>query len=119
MVNNHKDGLAFQEYSEKFPHKQFTLGYAGRPGGPAFYISTVDNTHNHGPGSQGSRTEADGIIGKLLDIEKPAERPAGGEASSRDILMWMQRQPGGMKGSGFVNGKENFIEIVGLKRVFK
>ena len=25
----------------------------GRPGGPSFYISTVDNTHNHGPGSQG------------------------------------------------------------------
>jgi hypothetical protein len=31
----------FQEYSEKFPHVKYTLGYAGRPGGPDFYISTL------------------------------------------------------------------------------
>ena len=30
---------------------------SGRPGGPAFYISTVDNSQNHGPGSQGSKSE--------------------------------------------------------------
>jgi hypothetical protein len=32
--------VLFQEYSEKFPHYKYTLGYAGRPGGPDFYIST-------------------------------------------------------------------------------
>ena len=45
--------MAFQEYHPQYPHKLFTLGYAGRPGGPAFYISTMDNTDNHGPASQG------------------------------------------------------------------
>jgi len=49
-------GMAFQEYHKDFPHKRLTMGYAGRPGGPAFYISTVDNTGNHGPGSQGALT---------------------------------------------------------------
>lgn len=52
--------FAWQEYSENFPHAVYTLGYAGRPSSnSAFYISTVDNTRNHGPGSQGSKTEAD------------------------------------------------------------
>lgn len=50
-------GLAFQEYSPSFPHVKGSLGYAGRPGGPEFYISLVDNTQNHGPASQGSKTE--------------------------------------------------------------
>jgi hypothetical protein len=37
-----QSGLAnvlFQEYSHDFPHVKWTLGYAGRPGGPDFYIS--------------------------------------------------------------------------------
>jgi hypothetical protein len=33
--------LAFPEYSHAFPHNQWTLGYAGRPGGPSFYINKV------------------------------------------------------------------------------
>lgn len=33
--------VAFQEYHADFPHKKYTLGFAGRPGGPDFYISTV------------------------------------------------------------------------------
>ena len=35
----------------------FTIQSLGRPGGPPFYISTQDNTENHGPGSQGSKSE--------------------------------------------------------------
>jgi biopolymer transport protein ExbD len=38
--------LAFQEYNPAFPHKKGTLGYAGRPSGPSFYISTQDNSKN-------------------------------------------------------------------------
>ncbi len=38
---------------------------SGRPGGPAFYISTVNNVQNHGPASQGSGTEADSCFGKI------------------------------------------------------
>jgi cyclophilin family peptidyl-prolyl cis-trans isomerase len=33
--------VVFQEYHKDFPHKKYTLGYAGRPGGPDFYVSTV------------------------------------------------------------------------------
>lgn len=44
--------VLFQEYSSNFPHKKYTLGFAGRPGGPDFYISTMDNSALHGPGGQ-------------------------------------------------------------------
>ena len=56
------ESLAFQDYSKKFPHEKYTLGFAGRPGGPDFYVSTQDNTYNHGPGGQQSyalKEEAD------------------------------------------------------------
>jgi len=41
--------ISFQEYSDNMPHKQYTLGFAGRPGGPNFYINMKDNTRVHGP----------------------------------------------------------------------
>ena len=98
MVNGNGDGLAFQEYSPLFPHKKLTLGYAGRPGGPAFYISTVDNVLNHGPGSQGSKTEADSCFGTVI----------GGF----DIIERIKLQPGRTKPSGFIDKRENYIKIV-------
>ena len=91
--------LAFQEYSPQFPHVQYTLGYAGRPGGPEFYVSTVDNSRNHGPGSQGSRTEADGCWGRL----------AGGESSMQTVKR-IQKQPGGRPPSMFT-GEKDYIRI--------
>ena len=48
---------------------------AGRPGGPAFYISTVDNVQNHGPASQGSGTEADSCFGKIYPQSIPVILP--------------------------------------------
>lgn len=30
--------VSFQEYSPKFPHVKYTIGYAGRPGGPDWYV---------------------------------------------------------------------------------
>eukprot|EP01041_Mallomonas_annulata_P003208 gene3208-6337_t len=95
--------LAFQEYNPGFPHKRLTLGYAGRPGGPEFYISTVDNTDNHGPGSQGSNTEADGCFGKVLQGEAVVKR--------------MQKQPGKAGPNGFIDKAENYIKIVSLKLI--
>jgi hypothetical protein len=74
----------------------------GRPGGPEFYISTLDNTANHGPGSQGSKTEADSCFGSF-DGDPNAER----------IVKRMQKQPGAGK-NGFVNGNANYIKIVSL-----
>lgn len=46
------DHLLFQEYHEQYPHKPMTLGFAGRPAGPNFYINKIDNTFIHGPGGQ-------------------------------------------------------------------
>jgi hypothetical protein len=47
-----KSSMPFQEYSPQHPHKYGTVGYAGRPSGPGWYVSIKDNTKNHGPGSQ-------------------------------------------------------------------
>lgn len=101
LVHSDSPGLAFQEYSPEYPHKRLTLGYAGRPGGPAFYISTIDNTDNHGPASQGSKTEADSCFGKVI--------------AGEDIVKRMQRQPGRQPPSGFIDGPKNYIKISGLK----
>lgn len=62
--------LLFQEYSENFPHRKYTLGFAGRPGGPEFYINTRDNTKNHGPGGQANHdvpSDADTCFAKIVD----------------------------------------------------
>ena len=101
MVNSRLPGLAFQEYHPDFPHYKFTMGYAGRPGGPAFYISTVNNVANHGPGSQGSRTEADSCFGKIYRGE--------------DVVKRMQHQPGAAKGLGFVSDSKDYIKIKTIK----
>ena len=60
--------MPFQEYSKEYPHKKGTMGYAGRPSGPEFYISIEDNSENHGPGSQQdeNKYEADSIIGTVI-----------------------------------------------------
>lgn len=60
--------LPFQEYSPEFPHKLGTTGYCGRPSGPCWYISIMDNTKNHGPGSQQKKNphEADANFGKIV-----------------------------------------------------
>jgi hypothetical protein len=60
--------MPFQEYSKEYPHKKGTMGYAGRPSGPEFYISIEDNSENHGPGSQQKHNpyEADSIIGTVV-----------------------------------------------------
>ena len=60
--------MPFQEYSKEYPHKKGTVGYAGRPSGPEFYVSIEDNSENHGPGSQQKRNpyEADCVIGTVI-----------------------------------------------------
>lgn len=64
------DSVLFQEYSPQFPHEKYTLGFAGRPGGPDFYISTQDNSINHGPGGQTSYEnpdEADPCFARVVE----------------------------------------------------
>lgn len=71
------ESVLFQEYSEKHPHVKYTLGYAGRPGGPDFYISMQDNTKNHGPGGQGTYddpSEADPCFARVVQGFEVADR---------------------------------------------
>ena len=44
------------------------MGYCGRPSGPCWYISILDNTQNHGPVSQQNHNpyEADANFGKIV-----------------------------------------------------
>jgi len=56
--------VAFQEYSDQFSHKEYTVGFGGRPGGPEFYFNMEDNTEFHGPGGQ--THEADPCFAKVL-----------------------------------------------------
>lgn len=108
---NLKEGLkhthfAWQEYSPMFAHQRYTMGFAGRPGGSAaIYVSTVDNIVNHGPGSQGSKTEADVCWGKLAD------------QASIDVVEVMKKQKGGSKESGFIDDSGNFISIDSIRLV--
>ena len=104
LLRGNRLGLAFQEYHASYPHKRYTMGYAGRPGGPAFYVSTEDNTRNHGPGSQGSATEADGCIGRVV--------------KGLAVIKAMQHQPGKGK-NGFVAPNSNWIKIIAMKLINK
>lgn len=64
------DKVSFQEYSPEMPHTQWTVGFAGRPGGPDFYINKIDNSVNHGPGGQEHQDlheEADPCFGKVVE----------------------------------------------------
>lgn len=103
-VDGNFQGLAWQEYDARFPHVQYSLGFAGRPGGPAFYISTVDNSQNHGPGSQGSQTEADSCFAKIVD------------RSGIALVNKMRKQPGAGH-MGFVEDSSNHIRISAMRLI--
>ena len=40
------ESVAFKEYNDKYPHTQYTIGFAA-DGSPSFYINTEDNTEIH------------------------------------------------------------------------
>ena len=58
--------LLFPEYSSNFPHQQYTVGLAGRPAGPNFYINMRDNTHAHGPQGFTADGKADPCFGRVV-----------------------------------------------------
>jgi cyclophilin family peptidyl-prolyl cis-trans isomerase len=97
------ESVLFQEYSAHHPHVKYTLGYAGRPGGPDWYISTMDNSKIHGPGGQDSYedpTEADPCFAKVI--------------SGFDVVDRMQKSdvaPGGYK------RMKHYVAIVSMKRL--
>jgi cyclophilin family peptidyl-prolyl cis-trans isomerase len=65
------DKVSYQEYSPKYPHEQYTIGMAGRPSGPDFYINKMNNTVMHGPGGQMNdsdmHNEADPCFGRMVN----------------------------------------------------
>jgi len=87
--------LAFQEYDKRYPHKKYTLGYAGRPSGPEFYVSIQNNSGNHGPGSQqkANPNEADGNFGRVI--------------SGFDVVDRVHKMPG----HGFIGTGEDVVGI--------
>jgi len=52
FVQSGLEKIHYQEYDPTYPHKEWTVGLAGRPGGTEFYINTRDNSIDHGPGGQ-------------------------------------------------------------------
>lgn len=62
-------GIGFPEYTDQFPHKKYTLGFAGQ--GPTFYINTMDNENDHGPGGQQGHhllpNDADPCFAKVVE----------------------------------------------------
>jgi cyclophilin family peptidyl-prolyl cis-trans isomerase len=71
------ESVLFQEFSPNFPHEKYTLGMAGRPGGPDFYVSTRNNTDLHGPGGQTSYedpSEADPCFAKVIEGQEWVDR---------------------------------------------
>lgn len=78
---NRLTSVSFQEYSADFPHEKYTMGFAGRPGGPDWYVSTLDNTRNHGPGGQTSyalASEADPCFAKIVSGFDAVDRVSEG-----------------------------------------
>ena len=64
------DKVSYQEYNERYFHAQWTVGLAGRPGGPDFYINKIDNKLIHGPGGQTNKddmhNEVDPCFGRVV-----------------------------------------------------
>jgi len=58
--------VLFQEYSDNFPHSAYTVGFAGRPGGPNFYFNTQDNSDLHGPSGYATDGSADPCFGRVI-----------------------------------------------------
>mmetsp|Transcript_10418 Transcript_10418/g.14714 ORF Transcript_10418/g.14714 Transcript_10418/m.14714 type:complete len:300 (-) Transcript_10418:105-1004(-) len=93
--------LAFQEYSDEYPHKKGTVGYAGRPSGPAWYVSIQDNTRAHGHGSQQNKNpyEADSCFGTVI------------EGFEDVVLKRITRMPG----REFINDPQKHVIIKAMK----
>lgn len=64
------DTLSFQEFNDNYPHDKWTLGFAGRPAGPDFYINKMENIDAHGPHGQKQhdlQEEADPCFARVID----------------------------------------------------
>lgn len=97
-----KGGVVYMEFDRRYPHVEYTMGFAGRGGGNAFYINIVDNTLNHGPGTDrgGKDPEADTPFGRIV--------------AGHDVVELMKKQKGTGK-MGFVKNNDYIIRIESLR----
>jgi hypothetical protein len=82
------------------------LGYAGRGGSSEFYISSVNNTSAHGPGTDrgGKDPEADSLFGRIIP-----------NTHGEEIVEFMRKQPGKSNSNGFIQEGEHHIHILSMK----
>lgn len=88
------DTVSYQEYNAAKPHLQWTVGFAGRPGGPDFFINKMDNTKNHGPGGQHHHTigeEADPCFGIVIEGYNVLQRMYDMETDAKND--WVMAKP--------------------------
>lgn len=110
-----KESMPFQEYSNEYPHKKGTIGYAGRPSGPEFYVSIQDNSANHGPGSQQKHNpyEADSIIGTVIQgmedgtVARIHKMPGKEFLGDKKKWVWIRRMHILVPG----NGPDGYVEF--------
>lgn len=80
--------LLYQEYSAQYPHQQWTIGYAGRPAGPDFFINMQDNSQDFGPTAD-KHSEASPCFGKVVDgfdvLERISMIPHYGGGDHEDL----------------------------------
>lgn len=91
------DTLAFPDYSHEFPHDIWTVGFAGRPGGPDFYINKLDNIEAHGPGGQiqhALEEQGDSCFGRITKgkehLEVLFKQPTVGGGNEYDVFLQQQ-----------------------------
>lgn len=85
------NSVIFQEFAPEMTHKQYTLGYPGRPGGPDFYVNMRDNSAIHGPGGQHTHysdviLDADPCFAKIVRGFEAIERVHRGQVEG-DVLL--------------------------------
>ena len=82
----------FQEYNKnlEYLHKPKSIGIAGRPGGPDFYVNLLDNLRSHGPGGQGP--EPDPCFGQVIqgwDIIEQIKKMDHDGSDMRILIDWV------------------------------
>jgi hypothetical protein len=117
---DYKGGVSFMEYDSRYPHVRLSLGFAGRGGGNAIYINTLNNTLIHGPGTDrgGKDPESDTNFGRLHSIEfqssDSTQRRQQLNISTDALVQIMQKQPNSKTPNNFVNDHSSYIAITSL-----
>lgn len=92
--HEYSKSIPFQEYASEFPHVKYTLGIAGRPGGPDFYVSMRDNTKIHGPGGQtpyyDGNPDSDPCFARLVSGQSVADKIQGLPYNSKDGMHFLK-----------------------------